>query len=98
SFGEAFAKSQLAASVFLPTGGKAFISVREADKVAVVQIAKDLQALGYELLATRGTQKVLTDAGVSCEPVNKVAEGQPHIVDMIKNEEIDLIVNTTEGR
>jgi carbamoyl-phosphate synthase large subunit len=98
TFGEAFAKSQLAASVVLPTGGKAFISVREADKVAVIQIAKDLSALGFALLATRGTQRVLEDAGVSCEPVNKVAEGQPHIVDMIKNDEIDLIVNTTEGR
>lgn len=98
TFGEAFAKSQLAASVVLPTGGKAFISVREADKVAVIQIAKDLSSLGFALLATRGTQRVLEEAGVSCEPVNKVAEGQPHIVDMIKNDEIDLIVNTTEGR
>lgn len=98
SFGEAFAKSQLAASVVLPTGGKAFISVREADKVSAVQIAKDLAALGFSLMATRGTQKVLVDAGVGCEPVNKVAEGQPHIVDMIKNDEINLIVNTTEGR
>jgi carbamoyl-phosphate synthase large subunit len=98
TFGEAFAKSQLAASVVLPTGGKAFISVREADKAASVQIAKDLAALGFALLATRGTQKVLADAGVTCEPINKVAEGQPHIVDMIKNDEINLIVNTTEGR
>lgn len=98
SFGEAFAKSQLAASVKLPTGGKAFISVREADKVAVVTIAKDLVSLGFSLLATRGTQKVLEESGVSCDRVNKVAEGQPHIVDMIKNDEISLIVNTTEGR
>jgi carbamoyl-phosphate synthase large subunit len=98
TFGEAFAKSQLAASVLLPTEGKAFISVREADKVGVVDIAKDLASLGFSLLATRGTQKTLMDAGVACEPVNKVAEGQPHIVDMIKNDEIDLIVNTTEGR
>ena len=98
SFGEAFAKSQLGASVDLPTGGKAFISVREADKVSAIQIAKDLAALGFSLMATRGTQKVLIDAGVGCEPVNKVAEGQPHIVDMIKNDEINLIVNTTEGR
>ncbi|OUR64603.1 carbamoyl phosphate synthase large subunit [Methylophaga sp. 42_25_T18] len=98
TFGEAFAKSQLAASVVLPTGGKAFISVRGVDKVSVVDIAKDLAELGFELLATRGTQKILQDAGVDCEFVNKVAEGQPHIVDMIKNDEIDLIVNTTEGR
>jgi len=98
TFGEAFAKSQLAASVVLPTGGKAFISVRGVDKAAISTIAKDLIDLGFTLLATRGTQKVLNDAGVACEHVNKVAEGQPHIVDMIKNEEISLIVNTTEGR
>jgi carbamoyl-phosphate synthase large subunit len=98
SFGEAFAKSQLAASVSLPTGGKAFISVREADKSSVVAIARDLLSLGFELLATRGTQQTLTEAGVHCERVKKVAEGQPHIVDMIKNDEISLIVNTTEGR
>jgi carbamoyl-phosphate synthase large subunit len=98
SFGEAFAKSQLAASVSLPTGGKAFISVREVDKGNIIPIAKELANLGFELLATRGTQKVLAEAGVSCERVNKVAEGQPHIVDMIKNDEISLIVNTTEGR
>ncbi|MDF1588361.1 MAG: carbamoyl-phosphate synthase large subunit [Gammaproteobacteria bacterium] len=98
TFGEAFAKSQLAASVSLPTGGKAFISVREVDKANIVTIANDLIALGFELLATRGTQQVLHDAGINCERVNKVAEGQPHIVDMIKNDEISLIVNTTEGR
>lgn len=98
TFGEAFAKSQLAASVILPTEGTAFISVREADKVGIIDIARDLASLGFSLLATRGTQKKLAEAGVACEPVNKVAEGQPHIVDMIKNDEIDLIVNTTEGR
>ncbi|MDO7597311.1 MAG: carbamoyl-phosphate synthase large subunit [Pseudomonadota bacterium] len=98
TFGEAFAKSQLAASVSLPTGGKAFISVREVDKATIVDIAKDLSALGFSILATRGTQTVLNAAGVDCERVNKVAEGQPHIVDMIKNDEINLIVNTTEGR
>ena len=98
TFGEAFAKSQLAASVSLPVGGKAFISVRDADKQAVIKIAKDLLGLGFSLLATRGTQQTLTDAGVPCERVKKVAEGQPHIVDMIKNDEIALIVNTTEGR
>lgn len=98
TFGEAFAKSQLAASVVLPTGGKAFISVRDADKATIVEIAKDLSALGFSILATRGTQAVLNAGGVDCERVNKVAEGQPHIVDMIKNDEITLIVNTTEGR
>lgn len=98
TFGEAFAKSQLAASVSLPVGGKAFISVRDADKQAVIKIAKDLLGLGFSLLATRGTQQTLIDAQVTCERVKKVAEGQPHIVDMIKNDEIALIVNTTEGR
>ena len=98
TFGEAFAKSQLAASVSLPTSGKAFISVRDVDKQAVVSIAKELLSIGFSLMATRGTQTILAEAGVACEQVNKVAEGQPHIVDMIKNDEIDLIVNTTEGR
>ena len=98
TFGEAFAKSQLAASVSLPVGGKAFISVRDADKHSVIKIAKDLLGLGFSLLATRGTQQTLMEADVPCERVKKVAEGQPHIVDMIKNDEIALIVNTTEGR
>ncbi|AFI85678.1 carbamoyl-phosphate synthase large subunit [Methylophaga nitratireducenticrescens] len=98
TFGEAFAKSQLAASVSLPVGGKAFISVRDADKQSVIKIAKDLLGLGFSLLATRGTQQTLIEADVPCERVKKVAEGQPHIVDMIKNDEIALIVNTTEGR
>lgn len=98
TFGEAFAKSQLAASVSLPVGGKAFISVRDADKQSVIKIAKDLLGLGFSLMATRGTQQTLMEADVPCERVKKVAEGQPHIVDMIKNDEIALIVNTTEGR
>jgi carbamoyl-phosphate synthase large subunit len=98
TFGEAFAKSQLAASVALPTGGNAFISVREVDKAHIVAVAQDLTALGFTILATRGTQAVLEEANVKCERINKVAEGQPHIVDMIKNDEINLIVNTTEGR
>ena len=88
----------MAASVSLPVGGKAFISVRDADKQAVIKIAKDLLGLGFSLLATRGTQQTLMEADVPCERVKKVAEGQPHIVDMIKNDEIALIVNTTEGR
>ncbi len=98
TFGEAFGKSQLSAGVELPTGGKAFISVREADKDKVVDLARKIQSLGFSLLATRGTHKLLTEQGVDAEVVNKVQEGRPHIVDMIKNEEIDLIVNTTEGK
>ncbi len=98
TFGEAFGKSQLSAGVELPTGGKAFISVREADKGKVVELAKKIQSLGFKLLATRGTHKLLVEQGIEAEVVNKVQEGRPHIVDMIKNEEIDLIVNTTEGK
>ncbi len=98
TFGEAFGKSQLSAGVELPTGGKAFISVREADKGKVVALARKIQSLGFSLLATRGTYKLLTQQGLEAEVVNKVQEGRPNIVDMIKNEEIDLIVNTTEGK
>jgi carbamoyl-phosphate synthase large subunit len=97
TFGEAFVKSQLAAGVRLPTGGRAFISVRDGDKLTAVQVAKDLVDLGFTLLATRGTAKVLASHGIAVTPVNKVAEGRPHIVDMIKNGEVSFIVNTTEA-
>jgi carbamoyl-phosphate synthase large subunit len=97
-FGEAYAKSQLAAGVDLPTGGRVFVSVRDADKPAVVAVARDLAQKGFELVVTRGTAEVLREAGVTCEIINKVAEGRPHVVDAIKNGEIDLIINTTEGR
>ena len=98
TFAEAYHKAQLGAGAVLPTGGKAFISVREADKGGVVSVAQQLLELGFELVATRGTQKVLQDAGVEAELVNKVQEGRPHAVDMLKNGEVSLIVNTTEGR
>ena len=98
SFAEAFAKSQLGAGMHLPTQGKAFISVRDADKAGIIEVAQQLRAHGFELLATRGTAAVLSQAGIACTPVNKVLEGRPHIVDMIKNDEISLIINTTEGR
>ncbi|MBL1141341.1 MAG: carbamoyl-phosphate synthase large subunit [Proteobacteria bacterium] len=98
TFGEAFAKGQFAAGEIFPRVGKAFISVKEIDKEEAVIAAKELAALGYELLATSGTCKALREAGLECERVNKVREGQPHIVDMLKNDEIDLIVNTTEGK
>lgn len=98
TFGEAFAKGQLAAGEEFPASGRAFISVKEIDKEKVIVVAKELSALGYSILATHGTCKVLTDAGVKCERVNKVREGQPHIVDMLKNDTIDLIVNTTEDK
>ncbi len=97
TFGEAFVKSQLAAGVKLPEGGRAFISVRDGDKLAAVQVARDLVELGFEILATRGTAKVLKSHGLPLTEVNKVVEGRPHIVDMIKNGEVAFIVNTTEA-
>ena len=97
TFAEAFAKAQLGASVVLPTKGKAFLSVKETDKDGIVGIAKSLNDLGFELVATSGTAKVIEAAGIKVQLVNKVQEGRPHIVDMIKNEDINLIVNTTEG-
>jgi carbamoyl-phosphate synthase large subunit len=96
SFAEAFVKSQVAAGVKLPEGGRAFLSVRNADKSKVVEIAKQLAGLGFKLVATRGTAAVLQQVGLDCEPVNKVMEGRPHVVDMIKNREINLIINTVE--
>ncbi len=98
SFAEAFSKAARGAGEVFPTSGKAFISVRDPDKDGVVRVARHLSELGFELCATRGTHKVLTEAGLSCQRVNKVLEGRPHIVDMVKNGDIDLIVNTTEGK
>ena len=98
TFGEAYAKAQLASGVILPRQGAALISVRERDKEGAVELAKLLSDMGFDLVATHGTAKVLAKAGVSCRRANKVREGRPHIVDMIKNGEIDLIVNTTEGK
>jgi carbamoyl-phosphate synthase large subunit len=98
SFGEAFGKAQLAAGNPLPQGGKAFISVRDADKIKIIDIARDLQGHGFALVATRGTGAFLEKNGIPCERVHKVGEGRPHIVDKIKSDEIHLIVNTTEGK
>ncbi len=98
TFGEAFAKAQLAAGDQLPRGGRAFISVRDADKPKVVDVARDLERLGFALVATKGTAVALRAHGLDCETVHKVGEGRPHIVDMIKNDRIHLIVNTTEGK
>jgi carbamoyl-phosphate synthase large subunit len=96
TFGEAFVKSQLAAGVRLPKDGRAFISVRDGDKRAAVEVARALATLGFSVLATRGTAAALAAAGVTATAVNKVAEGRPHIVDMIKNGEVSFIVNTVE--
>jgi len=98
TFGEAYAKAQLASGVVLPRQGAALLSVREHDKDGAVELAKVLTDMGFDLIATHGTARALAKAGVSCRRVNKVREGRPHIVDMIKNGEIDLIVNTTEGK
>jgi carbamoyl-phosphate synthase large subunit len=98
SFGEAFVKSQLAASAKLPETGTAFISVRDGDKLAVVPVARELLKLGFRLLATRGTAGVLAAHGIAVSVVNKVVEGRPHIVDMIKNGEVSLVVNTVEEK
>ena len=98
SFAQAFAKAQQGAGVSMPSGGRAFISVREADKRGAVAVARQLAELGFDIVATRGTARILEEAGIVCTPVNKVTEGRPHIVDMIKNDEIDLIFNTTEGK
>ena len=98
SFEEAFVKSQMAASVKLPESGRVFISVKDSDKDKVIAIARDLHAAGFSLLATRGTAATISKAGIPVVVVNKVTEGRPHIVDMIKNNEIALIINTVEEK
>ncbi|TVZ40234.1 carbamoyl-phosphate synthase large subunit [Alteromonadaceae bacterium 2753L.S.0a.02] len=98
TFAEAFYKAQLGSGSALPASGKAFISVRDFDKPGCVIVAKELADMGFQLVATAGTAKVLEEAGLSVEHVNKVGEGRPHIVDMIKNREIHLVINTTEGK
>ena len=98
TFGEAFGKAQQAANMALPTTGNAFLSVRDADKPAAIELAHLLINQGFRIIATQGTATALREAGVECQRVNKVGEGQPHIVDMIKSDEIDLIINTTEGK
>jgi carbamoyl-phosphate synthase large subunit len=98
TFGEAYAKAQAASGVTLPRSGVVLISVRERDKAGAVVLAKKLIERGFELAATDGTAKVITDAGLTCKRANKVREGRPHIVDMIKNDEFAMIVNTTEGK
>ncbi len=98
SFGEAYAKAQFASGIIIPVGGKALLSVRDPDKRAAVDLAKTLIQRGFRLVATHGTATALEAAGIPCEHINKVREGRPHVVDIIKNEEVSLIVNTTEGK
>jgi len=98
TFGEAYAKAQAASGVTLPRSGVVLISVRERDKPGAVVLARKLVEKGFEIAATDGTARAITDAGVPCKRANKVREGRPHIVDMIKNDEFAMIVNTTEGK
>ncbi|SFC94177.1 carbamoyl-phosphate synthase large subunit [Pseudoalteromonas denitrificans] len=98
NFAEAFAKAQLGASNVLPRGGRALLSVRNADKKRIVELARIMKDLGFDLDATGGTAKAIESAGIEVRHVNKVFEGRPHILDRIKNEEYSYIVNTTEGR
>jgi carbamoyl-phosphate synthase large subunit len=98
TFAEAFEKSQLAAGVVLPTSGKAFISVKQSDKAKVIEVAQLLEKCGFEIVATKGTAAALCAAGIAAKEVKKVQEGRPNIVDMIKDNQITLVVNTVEER
>jgi carbamoyl-phosphate synthase large subunit len=98
TFGEAFVKSQLGASIRLPTSGKVFLSVKNSDKPRAVQVAKDLLGMGFSVVATKGTAAAIAAAGIPVTTVNKVVEGRPHVVDMIKNNEIALVINTVEEK
>ena len=98
TFGEAFVKSQLGAGTKLPTTGRVFLTVKNNDKPRAVEIARELVAMGFDLVATRGTASAISAAGVPVQTVNKVTEGRPHIVDMIKNGDIALVINTVEER
>jgi len=98
TFGEAFVKSQLGAGVRLPTSGKVSLSVKNSDKPRGVEIARSLVEIGFTIVATKGTAAAIAAAGIAVQTVNKVAEGRPHIVDMIKNNEIALVINTVEEK
>ncbi|NHZ87795.1 carbamoyl-phosphate synthase large subunit [Massilia sp. CCM 8733] len=98
TFGEAFVKSQMGAGVKLPESGKVFLSVKGSDKPRAVKVARDLQSMGFQVVATKGTAAVITAAGIPCQAVNKMIEGRPHVVDMIKNHEIALVINTVEEK
>ncbi|MCP5182226.1 MAG: carbamoyl-phosphate synthase large subunit [Pseudomonadales bacterium] len=98
TFGQAFAKASLGAGVVLPKGGRAFLSVKRSDREAVKAVARHLAALGFRLAGTRGTARVISEEGLECAVIPKVGESRPDVSDMLKNEKIDLIINTTEGR
>ncbi|MDO8176874.1 MAG: carbamoyl-phosphate synthase large subunit [Undibacterium sp.] len=98
TFGEAFVKSQLGAGIKLPKSGKVFLSVKTADKPRAVKIAQDLLGMGFALVATKGTSAAIVAAGIPCATINKVAEGRPHVVDIIKNRDIAMVINTVEEK
>ena len=98
TFGEAFLKAQVAAGEKLPVSGKVFLTVKNSDKPTAIKIARQLREMGFDLVATRGTAKAIAEAGIDCAVVNKVVEGRPHIVDMLKNDEITMVINTVEER
>ncbi|MBC7405728.1 MAG: carbamoyl-phosphate synthase large subunit [Cytophaga sp.] len=98
TFGEAFVKSQLGAGIKLPKSGKVFLSVKTADKPRAVKIAQDLLEMGFALVATKGTAAAIAAAGIPCATINKVAEGRPHVVDIIKNRDIAMVINTVEEK
>jgi carbamoyl-phosphate synthase large subunit len=97
TFAEAFFKAVLGAGVTLPKRGRAFLSVKESDRLGLVAIGRELTLLGFRLVATHGTAQTLRDAGIETDTIDKVGQGRPHVADLLKNEQIDLIVNTTEG-
>jgi carbamoyl-phosphate synthase large subunit len=97
NFERAYAKSQIAEGSVLPEGGTLFVSVKDSDKPHIIDPVRDLAARGFKLIATGGTQRFLSEAGLKVERINKVAEGRPHIVDRIVDGDIALIFNTTEG-
>ncbi len=96
-FDRAFAKSQLASGTDLPQRGTAFVSVKDADKPAFVDLARRLTDMGFEVMATSGTARYLEERGLTVRSINKVLEGRPHIVDAMKNGDVDVVFNTTEG-
>ncbi len=96
-FAMAFGKGQLGAGQLLPTGGTVFVSVKDKDKDPMVAPVKELEGMGFKIIATRGTMRHLQENGVQCQGINKVLEGRPHVVDAMKNGEVDLVFNTTEG-
>ena len=98
TFGEAYAKAIEGSGSSLPTSGVALLSVKDSDKPRTVMVARDLSELGFELYATGGTATAIQNVGIQCERINKVNEGRPHLVDMIKNDQVTLIINTTEGK